>query len=120
MATSGRVPHHLKRRLPFPENVVAFAGFQAQGTRGRRLLDGATTERIHGEDVEVRAKITRLEAFSAHADEDELVRWVSAAEPRRIVLVHGEEGSRRALAERFRREFSAEVLLPARGDVLDV
>jgi metallo-beta-lactamase family protein len=120
MATSGRVPHHLKRRLPFPENIVAFVGYQAEGTRGRRLLDGASTERIHGDEIEIRAEITRLDAFSAHADEDELVRWVSESVPERIVLVHGEDEARRALAERFRREFAAEVLLPARGDVLDV
>jgi metallo-beta-lactamase family protein len=120
MATSGRVPHHLKRRLPFPENVIAFVGYQAHGTRGRRLLEGATTERIHGDEIEVRAEVTRLEAFSAHADEDELVRWVGESVPKRVVLVHGEDDARTALADRFRSEFNIEVLTPARGDVVDV
>ncbi len=120
MATAGRVPHHLKRRLPYPENVVAFVGYQAEGTPGRRLLDGANTIRIHGIDVEVRAEVTRLEAYSAHADEDELVRWVAEAKPKQVVLIHGEDEARAALAERFRAEFGLEAHLPKRGDVLDV
>jgi len=120
MATGGRVPHHLKRRLPYPENVVAFVGYQAHGTPGRELIDGADSIRIHGSDIDVVATVTRLEAFSAHADEDELVRWVGEAQPKRIVLVHGEDEARAALADRFREEFGAEATLPARGDVLDV
>jgi metallo-beta-lactamase family protein len=120
MATAGRVPHHLKRRLPYPENVVAFVGYQAEGTRGRELLDGADRVRIHGINVMVRAEITRLEAYSAHADEDELVRWVSEAKPEQIVLIHGEDDARTALAGRFRTEFGIEAHLPKRGDVLEL
>jgi metallo-beta-lactamase family protein len=120
MATAGRVPHHLKRRLPYPENIVAFVGYQAEGTRGRELLDGADRIRIHGKDIDVRAEITRLEAYSAHADEDELVRWVSEAQPKQVVLVHGEDKGRRALADRFREEFGIECHLPNRGDTLEV
>jgi metallo-beta-lactamase family protein len=120
MATAGRVPHHLKRRLPYPENVVAFVGYQAEGTPGRRLLDGADTIRIHGINVDVRAEVTRLEAYSAHADEDELVRWVSEAKPKQVVLIHGEDEARAALADRFRSEFGIEAHLPNRGDILDV
>jgi len=120
MATGGRVPHHLKRRLPYPEHMVAFVGYQAKGTPGRALVDGADTIRIHGEDVEVRAEVIRLEAFSAHADESELIRWVSQAVPERIALVHGEDDSRDALAGAFRAEFASEVLLPDRGDSIQV
>jgi metallo-beta-lactamase family protein len=119
MATGGRVPHHLKRRLPYPENLVAFVGYQAVGTPGRALVDGADTVRIHGRDVDVRAEVVRLEAFSAHADEDELIRWVGEAVPERIALVHGEDHARAALADRLRREFEAEVLLPERGDTIE-
>ena len=120
MATAGRVPHHLKRRLPYPENMVAFVGFQAEGTRGRDLLDGADRIRIHGKDIDVRAEVTRLEAYSAHADEDELVRWVAEAQPEQVVLVHGEDEARQALADRFRQEFGLEAHLPDRGDTIDV
>jgi len=120
MATAGRVPHHLKRRLPYPENVVAFVGYQAEGTRGRKLLDGAERIRIHGIDVNVRAEIIRLEAYSAHADENELVRWVSEAKPKQIILIHGEDDARAALAGRLRTEFGIEAHLPKRGDVLEL
>ena len=120
MATAGRVPHHLKRRLPYPENIVAFVGYQAEGTPGRKLLDGTDRIRIHGKDISVRAEVTRLEAYSAHADEDELVRWVGEAQPKQVVLVHGEDEGREALAERFRTEFGIESHLPKRGETLDV
>jgi metallo-beta-lactamase family protein len=120
MATAGRVPHHLKRRLPYPENVVAFVGYQAEGPPGRKLLDGADRIRIHGDDIQVRAGVTRLEAYSAHADEDELVRWVAEAKPKQVVLIHGEDEGRNALAKRFREEFGLEAHLPKRGDVLQV
>ena len=120
MATGGRVPHHLKRRLPWPENIVAFVGYQADGTPGRKLLDGTDQIRIHGKDIDVRAEVTRLEAYSAHADEDELVRWVTEASPKQVVLVHGEDEGREALADRFRDEFGIEAYLPERGETLDI
>ena len=99
---------------------MAFVGYQAEGTRGRELIDGADTIRIHGKDIAVRAAVTRLEAYSAHADEDELVRWVAEAEPKRIVLVHGEDDARTALADRFREEFGIECHRPNRGDTIEV
>ena len=120
MATGGRVPHHLKRRLPRRENIVAFVGYQANGTPGRSLVDGTDAIRIHGREIEVRARVIRLEAFSAHADEDELVRWVAEAVPDKIILVHGEREGREALARRFQAEFGVEVIQPRRGDTLHV
>jgi metallo-beta-lactamase family protein len=120
MATGGRVPHHLKRRLPYPENLIAFVGYQAHGTLGRTLVEGADRVRIHGEDINVVAPVIRLEALSAHADRSELIRWVTEAQPAKIALVHGEDDARAALAEEFRAEFDVEVTLPARGDVVDV
>jgi len=120
MATGGRVVHHLKRRLPFRQNLVAFVGYQAEGTLGRSLVDGARTVHIHGEEIEVRAEVTMLDAFSAHADEEELLRWVAEAAPRRIALVHGEPEGREALARALSGVFSGEVLLPARGDTIEV
>ena len=120
MATGGRVPHHLKRRLPFAENLIAFVGFQAEGTLGGELVDGARRVRIHGDDIEVRAEVTRLEAFSAHADHDELLRWVGEAVPERIVLVHGESRARNDLAAALRETFGVEVLIPGRGEHIEV
>ncbi|ABC81549.1 MBL fold metallo-hydrolase RNA specificity domain-containing protein [Anaeromyxobacter dehalogenans] len=92
MATGGRVLHHLARRLPDARNTVLLVGFQAGGTRGWRLQNGAETLRIHGEDVPVRARVATLGGFSAHADEAEIRRWLATlpAQPRRTFLVHGE------------------------------
>ncbi len=120
MASGGRVPHHLKRRLPYSENIVAFVGYQAVGTPGRDLVDGVDKIRIHGEDIDVNATVTRLEAFSAHADESELLRWVGEAVPERIALVHGEQEAREALARAMTDAYDVEVLLPARGDVIEI
>ncbi len=117
MATGGRVVHHLKRRLPQRRDMVVFVGYQASGTRGRSLIDGATRVKIHGEWVPVRAQVDRLDAFSAHADREELIRWVDSAShlPERIALVHGEPEARRALAEVLRERLGVSVLLPRQG-----
>lgn len=100
MATGGRVVHHLGRRLPDPKNTVVFVGYQAAGTRGRALLDGAQTISIHGRRVPVAAEIVQMQGLSAHADCDELLRWCKAlpGRPRRIFLNHGEDPARKALA----------------------
>lgn len=95
MATGGRVLHHLKRRLPDPKTTVLFVGYQPSGTRGRKLLSGAEFIRIHGVDVPVRARIRKIDGFSAHADSGEIDRWLSnlGAPPWRTFLVHGEPGA---------------------------
>lgn len=100
MATGGRVVHHLKHRLPDERNAVVFVGYQAGGTRGRALVDGAETVSIHGQPVPVEAEILSLHGLSAHADQKELVRWFEdlPATPDRIFLNHGEDQSRKALA----------------------
>ena len=120
MGKGGRVPHHLKQRLPHPENLVAFVGFQAAGTPGRRLVEGADRIRIHKEEVPVRARVIRLEALSAHADQEELLRWARAVAPQRVALVHGEDEARAALAEALADQLGVEVLTPVRGDVVPV
>jgi metallo-beta-lactamase family protein len=99
MATGGRVLHHLAATLPHERHSVLFVGFQAQGTRGRRLLDGEPTSRMQGRDVEVRATIEHLDSMSAHADQSEVLRWLSgfAAPPKQTFLVHGEPGPLAAL-----------------------
>jgi metallo-beta-lactamase family protein len=92
MATGGRVLHHLKQALPQEKNTVLFVGFQAEGTRGRSLVNGATEVRIHGEWVSVKARIARIDSMSAHADASEILRWFRGfiRPPTVTYLVHGE------------------------------
>jgi metallo-beta-lactamase family protein len=105
MATGGRVLHHLARRLPDERTTVLLVGFQAAGTRGWSLQNGAATLRIHGEDVPVRARVASLSGFSAHADEAELSRWLATlpAPPRTTFLVHGEPPALAAARARLER-----------------
>ncbi len=100
MATGGRVLHHLKRRLPDQRNTVLLCGYQAAGTRGRSLQEGARTERIHGQDIPVRARVETIDGLSAHADQGEILRWLRGFEraPRQTYVVHGEPGPAHALA----------------------
>jgi metallo-beta-lactamase family protein len=104
MATGGRVLHHLKRRLPDHRNTVLLVGYQAAGTRGRSLQEGARFVRIHGEDVPVRAQVETVDGLSAHADQSELLRWMGgfARPPRQTYVVHGEPGAAQALAAAIR------------------
>lgn len=99
MANGGRVVHHLLHRLGDPRNCVLFVGYQAAGTRGRALVDGAETVAIHGHTVWVKARIHQLQGLSAHADRDELLRWCRALPgvPQRIFLNHGEDPARKSL-----------------------
>jgi metallo-beta-lactamase family protein len=92
MCTGGRIKHHLAQNISRPECTVMFVGYQAAGTLGRLILDGVKTVRIHGQQYPVRARITHLQGFSAHADRDELVKWLSnlAVNPRHIFITHGE------------------------------
>ena len=100
MCDAGRIRHHLKARLWRPDTTVLFVGFQAVGTLGRVLLDGAERVRIHGEEVRVKARLRRFDHYSGHADRAGLVRWISARMPVRLAtyLVHGEPDARVALA----------------------
>ena len=92
MATGGRVLHHMAAALPDPRNTILFVGYQAAGTRGRALVDGATEARIHGRAVAVNATIAKIDSMSAHADRSEILRWLGTlpAAPQRLCLVHGE------------------------------
>lgn len=103
MATGGRVLHHLAQRLPDPRNTVILAGYQAQGTRGRKLVDGATELKIHGRYIPVRAEVVNLSAFSAHADSDELLQWAqgSPTPPETVYVVHGEPRASAELRKRL-------------------
>lgn len=104
MATGGRVLHHLRQRLPHPETTVLLVGYQAEGTRGRSLQDGAKEVKMLGEVVPVRATIKALDGFSAHADQGEILRWLGTfkSPPRMTYIVHGEPPAANALAEVIR------------------
>ena len=106
MATGGRVLHHLAATLPAARHTVLFVGYQAAGTRGRLLVDGAKQVRIKGRDVPVEARIERLDSMSAHADAGEIMRWLDGFErpPAMTYLVHGEAGALEALRARLDTE----------------
>jgi metallo-beta-lactamase family protein len=114
MATGGRVLHHLASALPDPKNTVLLVGFQAEGTRGRQLLEGAPEVRIHGMPVAVRARVAKINSMSAHADRSELVRWLKTlpAPPQRLFLVHGEPGPMDALKTTIKHELGWDAATP--------
>ncbi len=106
MATGGRVLYHLTATLPSPKNTVLFVGYQAAGTRGRSLLEGAKSVRIKGRDVAVAARVEHINSMSAHADAGEILRWLSgfAAPPAQTFLVHGESVALEALRQKIARD----------------
>jgi metallo-beta-lactamase family protein len=114
MATGGRVLHHLKFALPDPRNTVLFVGFQAEGTRGRALIEGAKDVKIHGAMVPVAARVAKINSMSAHADAGEIERWLTGFErpPAITFLVHGEPGPLAALQRRIERRFQWKVHVP--------
>ncbi len=114
MATGGRVLGHLKTALPNRHNTILFSGFQAEGTRGRRLVDGEREVKIHGEMVPVAAEIVQLHSMSAHADGDELMRWLRgfSRPPRLTCVVHGEPQAAATFAARVRGELGWTVTVP--------
>lgn len=122
MCEGGRVLHHLQHALGNPRNTVLFVGYQGDGTLGRRLRDGAETVNIFGEPVRRQAEIAALDGFSAHADQRELVEWVTALDPApaRIFLVHGEPGPAEALAAALRERVPAKVHVPERHEEFEL
>lgn len=117
MATGGRVVHHLAGALPHPKNTVILVGYQAIGTRGRDLLDGAKAVKIHGQQVPVNAEILGIESFSVHADGDELIEWLGNAseEPDQIFVVHGEQRVAEIFARRLNEELNWRCEVPRDG-----
>jgi len=113
MATGGRVLHHLTHQLPHSRNSVILTGFQVPGTRGRALADGAKQVKIHGRYVPVRAEVHATNAYSAHADADQMVQWLSAMKPPNTAyVVHGEEDAARTLAARLADELGWNAVVP--------
>ena len=117
MATGGRVLHHLRHMLPDRRNTVLIVGFAAEGTRARDLAEGARTIKIHGEYVPVRAEIVEADAFSAHADADDVLSWLAGAPgPAATYVVHGEASAAAALRDRLDHELGWTAAVPALGE----
>ena len=121
MAAGGRVLHHLRHLLPDSRNTVLIVGFAAVGTRARDLAEGARTIKIHGEYVPVRAEVVQADAFSAHADADDVLSWLAGApEPVTTYVVHGEPAAAAALRDRLDRELGWTAAVPALGERVTV
>jgi metallo-beta-lactamase family protein len=122
MATGGRVVHHLFAGLPDPRNTVLFVGFQAAGTRGRHLIEGAQHVKMFGQHVPVHAKIEKIDGLSSHADAGEIIRWLRTfpRAPKMTFLVHGEVVAQDALRLRIEKELGWRVQVPWHGQKVDV
>ena len=120
MCEHGRILHHLKQGIENPKDTIVIVGFQAEHTLGRRLVDGETKVRIFGDWFERKAEVVVLNAFSAHADRNELLEYVRAVQSPKVFLVHGETKQRESLGQALREQGNAGVYLPKPGDVADV
>ena len=122
MATGGRVLHHMTAALPDPKHTILFVGYQAAGTRGRQLVDGAKEVRIHGRPVPVAARIVKIDSMSAHADRGEMLRWLGTFKtpPKRLFLVHGEPAPMDALKALVKERLGWDAETPAHGARIEV
>lgn len=119
MATGGRILHHLKSFAPDAKNTILFAGFQAGGTRGDRMVRGETEVKIHGGMVPIRAEVKKLDMLSAHADQNEIMNWLGGftAPPRQTFVTHGENAASETLAEKIREDLGWECVVPQLREV---
>jgi metallo-beta-lactamase family protein len=118
MCTGGRIKHHLANNIDRKESTVLFVGYQAFGTLGRHIVEGASEVRLFGKKYPVRARVTQINGFSAHADRGELLKWVSglAPDPRRVFVTHGEPESAHAMADLLKQEKGWKVSVPEYKD----
>lgn len=122
MCDAGRIKHHLIHNLWKPQNSVLFVGYQAEGTLGRLLLNGEKTVRIHGQEVAVKAKIVEMMGYSGHADQADLLEWVSkiSSVRDRVFVIHGEDDAREELANKIRDMTGFAVDVPTLGQTVDL
>ncbi len=113
MCEAGRIRHHLKHNLWDPKSSIVFVGYQAEGTLGRYLKEGATEVKLFGETIQVKAEIHNLEGFSGHADRDDLMEWIGGfkEKPKKVFLVHGEADSKNELATLIEKDLGIEVFV---------
>jgi metallo-beta-lactamase family protein len=122
MATGGRVLHHLKSFAPDRKNSIVFSGFQAAGTRGRAMVEGAGEIKVHGRWIPVAAEVANLPMLSAHADANELIRWLTGFQrpPKRVFIVHGEAQASETLRSRIGQELGWDAVVPRQGQVFEL
>ena len=122
MVVGGRILHHLKQRLPHPQDTVLFIGYQGEGTRGRTILEGKPTVKIHGQKIPVQAHIENISGFSAHADYNEVLAWLMGFNrpPAKTFIVHGEPDASASLAQKIRDAFGWEVVIPQCGESFEL
>lgn len=120
MSQGGRILHHELRYLPDPKSTILFIGYQAAGSMGRQIMDGAKTVHIFGEEVHIRCKRRTITSFSAHADQPKLLAWVSHLRQtvRKVFVVQGEPAASEALAQRIRDDLALEALVPSAGETV--
>ncbi|MBZ4645766.1 MAG: RNA-metabolising metallo-beta-lactamase [Clostridia bacterium] len=122
MCEAGRIKHHLKHNLWRPESTILFVGYQAEGTLGRKILDGAKKVRIFGEEISVNARIESIDSFSGHADQKGLLDWIDAFKdkPKKIFIIHGEANSQKIFAEKIQQQFNIECIIPDKGETFSI
>jgi metallo-beta-lactamase family protein len=118
MCEAGRIKHHLKHNLWRENSTILFVGYQAEGTLGRKLIDGVKKVKLFGEEISVNARIEMIDGFSGHADRDGLLDWIEGfkQKPRKIFIVHGEESGMIEFSEIIKDRFNTETVIPSRGD----
>ena len=122
MMTGGRILHHAFRYLSDPNSTLIIVGYQAYGTLGRKLYEGAETVYIFGQEIPVRCSIKAIGALSAHADQQKILSWVRNAEkmPKKVYCIHGEPESSTALAHKLRDELSIDAFVPERNETVEL
>ena len=122
MCDAGRIKHHLKHNLWKENSTVIFVGYQAEGTLGRRIVDGAKNVKIFGEEIKVNARVEYIEGFSCHADQNDLLQFIREFKqiPKNIFIVHGEYPQQEVLYNKIKEEFGIEAYIPEFGDVFEL
>jgi metallo-beta-lactamase family protein len=122
MCNAGRILHHLRQNLWKSDTHVLMVGYQGHGSLGRRLVEGEKLVSIHGERVAVKAQVHTLGGFSAHAGQTDLLKWFSSIAPSkpRVVVTHGEDEPRSALAKKIQQRFGLPSKLPVKGEVIEI
>ena len=122
MADAGRILHHLKHNLWRDDCCVIFAGYQAEGSMGRRLVDGAKRVKIMGEDIRVKARIVNMRGYSAHADKEQMLTWFGAMKekPKAFMVMHGEIDAAMNFADELNRRLGTAAYVPRFGDCIEI